>query len=346
MPGALIVVTRSADFGGSTTGSYVDIDANSYGVPAEAVGVWVEINNTFNGPRNADIRCNGSSDAFYYSGNYYGHQMALVGVDANGVFEIKQSSTDLNWYVSGYAVSPVTMFTNVVSKTVAGSGAYYDIDLTADTSATATMAFAMLSRSTSTIEDYNEVRCNGSTNNLYGDAVTCVSRAVATPLDADQVLEWKTQTNGDWSMKITGYYAGTKIVGNVNWIDRSLGSTGSYYDLTAANASARVALYRVTPNASMTGYTTHDFAMRPNGETGYDNYFGPCRGGNGYIPWHGWIVGCDANGVVELKIESTGTDCYEVGYVLDEPWAGSFVGISAPSTSVGVDVTTGTVVGV
>jgi hypothetical protein len=321
MPAAFVRVTMAEV---TTSTSYVDVDANSYGVPANAVGVWVRCKNSASSTAFLwDVRKNGSTDTFGYDALSASlHTLAYVGIDANGIFEARVSSTTyLDLYVMGYMMSPVTMNTNALDVSTSTTGSYVDVDLSSYTGAT----MALLSAWAATYALYT--RKNGSTDDRYADSIPYLAnaRGVIVGLDGSQLFEQKI---GDAysDLYVQGYYAGTKVTMHTNATDRSTTTTGSYEDVAALPGGALVGFYDLV-NRLSSGY---DGGLRKNGES-EDPYAGTRADSRTC-----WIVECDGSQVVEQKIENAAVDLWELGYATAEEWSSTFLGVLAPGSSLGV----------
>lgn len=187
--------TNAIDVSLGSTGSWIDID--NVNVPDSATGVIVEIYNTDSiTPYQGGIRCNSSSDTYPY-GDIYGssHIYQLCGVDASGIFEGEIEHTDVDFYIVGYTESPITFFTDGIDKSLSTTGAWTDIDITSDTSATADGAIVDI-KLESTTPYQGDIRKEGSTND-YGtkiditDDYGCLTAFCG--LDSSQVFEGKIE---------------------------------------------------------------------------------------------------------------------------------------------------------
>lgn len=308
MPAAFVRVSQQECTPGST-GTYVDIDMDSYGIEADAVGVWLLFLSS--STLLYDARKNGSTDTIGYGTKYLtsGYQSLMyVGIDANGIAEIKVSSATLmDAYCLGSMVPPVTMFTNAVDKSAGAVGSiYHDVDVSTECPDATMCLISLLTDSTTPTLHF--LRKNGSSDNRMPNTVRAFGRGHVVGLDASQFFEQKigATTNDCY---VQGYYAGSAVTMHTNATDRSLGSTGSWIDLTALASGAFAGFYSVH-NLSATPY---NFGLRKNG-TADDPYLGDLRG----VCWQGWIAECDGSQLVEGKIENVSADFYELGYAEGE----------------------------
>jgi len=307
MPAAAFVRVTMAEV--TTSTSYVDVDANSYGVPADAVGVWVRLDNTAGAAYDWDVRKNGSTDTFGYDEVYNNrHTLAYVGIDANGIFEARCSSTsNLDLYVMGYMTSPVTMNTNALDVSTGTTGSYVDVDLSSYTGATMALLSARTTATTGPYALYT--RKNGSTDNRYADSIPYLgnARGVIVGLDGSQLFEQKIETLSS-DLYVQGYYAGTKVTIHTNATDRSTTTTGSYEDVTALASGALVGFY----DLNNTSAGSYDGALRKNGES--EDPYAEVRADSRTS----WIVECDGSRIIEQKIENSVVDLWELGYATAE----------------------------
>jgi hypothetical protein len=307
-------------------GDYYDVDANDYGVPAGATGVWVSCDNNYaSAVYSYYIRKNGSSDQRYNDMNASCHCQVFVGIDANGVFEAKvENTTRIDIYVMGYMTSPVTMLTDAADKSTATTSSYVDVDLSAYSGAT----MALLRVTASTVYGLY-TRKNGSTDDRIDDADAQENNTPGqlVGLDGSQLFEQKIDgTSAD--LYVVGYYAGTKVTMHTNATDRSTSTTGSYEDVAALAAGALVGFYEIVDTSS----TEYSFALRKNGEA--EDPYADCYDDARQC----WIVECDGDRVVEQKIENAAVDCWEMGYAIAEVtgWAHTFCGVTSPAEAIGV----------
>lgn len=314
----------------SAADEWVTVDASAVGVPEGATGVVVHIVNTSASLAFAvGLRKNGSTDDRHTSLYMNQHCWGLIGVDANRVFEAYVgNTTDIDIYVVGYTKSGVTFFTNSIEYTISGD-AWEEKDATSDTSAnTIGLIFEI---------DYNGTkefgaRKNGSTDNRTNVSYYRQPFGLIIGCDANQVVELYGEAGtftGDPAprFQLLGYVE-DGCTFNTNATDVSLGTTGSWLDLSA--------LPDVSPPPNM-GFIEviatggYNFGLRKDGSS-EDIYKRPRR--------HSWgVVECAANRVIEGKIEDTGCDFFVVGYsTIVLGWSGKVSGVTNPAKVMGVDV--------
>jgi hypothetical protein len=277
-----------------TTGSWQAVDLSG-SVPVGVTGVILHVVCTA-GNLAFGARKNGSSDnrtGVILSGY---HCWIAVGVDASRVLELYIASADLDVYLVGYFGVEATFNTNGVDKSLSATAAWTDINC----SANAPNATGLLFEVSGTSSDYAVgLRKNGSTDARTGMSYEHIPFSGFIGCDASQVCEGYIG-NASVDFFLLGYTT-AQHTWNTNGTDASLGSTGSYQDLSALPAGAQSGIYNnhdaVFPNK---------FAFRKNG-TAEDLYYRP--------RYDGWAwVECDASRIVEGKIETTNMDFFVVGY--------------------------------
>ncbi len=152
------------------------------------------------------------------------------------------------------------------------------------------------------IDDWG-VRPAGSTNDVSGSGST--ARSAFVGLDASGTFEAYREYGDDY-FYLVGYVTdGWNF--RTNWVDVSLGSSGSWEDVDVSSyvsGNAVAALLEVHNNGP-----SRDFGLRPNGSD-YNHVAELLGGHQVYL-----IVGLDSNGVYEMYIEDTGIDHFLVGYI-------------------------------
>lgn len=90
-----------------TTGSWQELDADNYNVPAAANGVFLRIENRDGIGRMAGIRHGDSTDAWTPDVGNDTHLMAGTGINADNVWDEYMENTNLDFYIAAYTV-PLT----------------------------------------------------------------------------------------------------------------------------------------------------------------------------------------------------------------------------------------------
>jgi len=304
----------------TTAGSWQAVDVSG-SVPSGATGVILHcVNTSLTYALAFGLRKNGSTDNRHSDLSASAHQWAVIGVDANRVFEAYiGSTTDIDIYLVGYTMSGVTFFTNAYDKSLSATGAWTDI--TCNTEAPSAIGLIFEGYATN---GYNVgFRKNGSSDNRT--QVNYRRLWAMIGCDASQVCEGYI-SNTAYDFFLVGYITDGATF-NTNATDVSLSSTGSWLDLAALPANANMGFIEVN-DATSGGYY---YGLRKNGssENIYErvvyNYWG--------------IVECDTSYIIEGKIQNTAVDFFVVGYSTAEAAGGTPglpVGAMAKMMGVGV----------
>lgn len=291
-----------------SAGSYVDIDCSG-SLPDEAIAVEIEYYESASYAADIWLRVNGSTDNIYQATGSARLGTWFVGVDANGVFEMKSEYTTRPvFYVRGYFTSPYQFRTNQLDVSTGTTDSFVDTDVSASCPGATVVLLNFIG-----YPDGAFLRKNGSTDDRF-DRSTLQSNTSPghfVGVDASIIFEQEIG-NAGCDLYVVAYHASGSVVMNTNGTDRSLANTGSFYDLTALPSGALYGFYAVHNKATSERATF----LRPNGsrETLYNTDTGSVHDdGCCYF-----IVGCDANRVVEQRIENTTVDTYEMGYGIDE----------------------------
>jgi len=277
----------------STAGSWQDVDASG-SVPAGATGVILHIvNNTAADSRYIALRKNGSTDDRLEELAITSHFWAMIGVDANRVFEAYvQSTTEIDIYVVGYTTAGVTFKTNADNKSLGSTGSWTDIDCSTE----APNAIGLIFETCNTYWAGKEfgLRKNGSSDDRHGDVN--IGGAVIG-CDASQICEGYIEvTYVDFFL--VGYIT-DGCTFNTNATDVSLGSAGSWLDLASLPSGAGMGIIEV-----LRGTSSESFGLRKDGSS-EDLY---------YDTRHCWGIVEAASLIIEGKIETTDVDFFVVGY--------------------------------
>lgn len=292
---------------------WTDVDISSY-IPAGASGVILHIVNNHPSTSQAfGCRKNGSTDERLTSIGAASHVWLSIGVDENRIFDGRANPTYTDIYVVGYYTSSeAVFFTNAIDKSLSTTDAWTDIDIASDTGANTAIAaiFEVVNTTASNVG----LRKKGNTDNLYSSS-SPKHFGYVVGVDASEVCQgYISNTNADFFL--VGYLKSSAVFPDAQ-TNLSLGSTGSYYDLTAFPGGATCGFIMVK-----TALTAYKYALRENGSED-DSYYDAeyyCQA----------IVKCDVNELVEGKIENAATDFYLVGYGVVNSQTLSLSGI--PST--------------
>lgn len=274
--------------------AWVDADLSAL-ISSGATGISLHIENS-----GADLavgfRKNGSTDNRIQSVVAGGHFFAQIGVDGSRIVELYVgSTTSVSIWLTGYYESEAVFLDNGVDKSTATTGSWVDVVISSDTGAdTAIVAFVEIVRTG--IHDVG-LRKNGSTDNrvvspgLHGFGVVGV--------DGSEIFEQQI-SNAALDIFLVGYVKSGAVFYD-NGIDRSLSTTGAWTDLAALPSGAVAGIYESIGSSSV----ANDTGLRKNGSSEA-------------IIWilrHNWpIVECDASQLVEMWIETTAVDIFELGY--------------------------------
>lgn len=310
---SVILFTNGINVSTATTGSYVNTNVSA-NVSNTAVAAILRIQNATN--QTIFIRGNGSTDDLPagISAGLTAQQYKIVALDVNGIFQQKVSSASFVVDLVGYITSDTCiMFTNMTSKSTGTTGSYVSVNISSDASPnTAIGAIWHLTKSSTSAAPGYYIRCNGGTDDRYtaGSATTgVVCYTGFVQVDGSQIFQQKIA-----STALTLYLAGylTKgYVGNINGVDRSTGTTGSYVDITALNAAAIAGHYEFNETST----TSNNVGIHSKGST--DDYYSTLGGRTGIIAGYAIlnaIVGLNASQTAQQKVATTSEDLYEMGY--------------------------------
>jgi hypothetical protein len=279
------------------TGSWQDVDVKAY-VPSIATGVILHVVNTDIGDNHAvGLRKKGSTDDRTAEQDYISHCWAAIGIDANQVFQAYVASTTyIDIYLVGYTTSGVTFFTNAYDKSLGATGSWQDIDCSSEAPNAIGLIFEVVGDPE--LEYQMGLRKNGSTDNRIAETWGHNVFGVIVGCDESQVCEGYIQ-NANVDFFLVGYITEGAVF-NTNATDLSLGATGSWQDLAALPAGSVMGFIEVN------SVSNDNYGLRKNGsdEEIYRYAY--------YHPWA--FVECDANRVIEGKIENAGVDFFLVGY--------------------------------
>jgi len=282
----------------SGAGSWVDMDASAL-IPEGATGVILHIVNIVTGTQYYGIRKNGSSDDLYDAVAQNTHCWAMIGVDANRAFEAKVSNVaNFDIFVVGYTMAGVTFKTNADDMSLGTTGSWQSIDCSTE----APGAIGLIWEIKGIASNEFGLRKNGSSDDRHKDTYDNCCFGAIIGCDASQICEGYIENTGI-DFYLVGYVT-DGCVFNTNATDVSLGSTGTWTDLTAlpdVSPIPNMGFIEITTTASYR-YT----GLRKNGSS--ENIYK-------YAYKHPWgIIECDESRLIEGKIVNTDTDFFVVGY--------------------------------
>lgn len=271
-----------------TTG-WQTVDVSAY-ISAAATGVVIVVAKS---SYDTGCRMNGSTDNIR-SRNANGWTTLYCGVNAAGEIQLYRNNASTGtYYLYGYLEAAV-FFANAVTKTVAASSAWTDIDLSGSLTGSGVIVRAPKSASVA-----SGVRCNGSTVALTENGEQ--QGYALCKVDGGKIEGYTSNHTIDNTFYVIGYFpSNPRLTWNTDPIDRSLGSTGSYVDLTTPAAGADVAVYAIKSSSAAS-----QVWLREDG--GSLDYY---QDVNDLV----CLPVPLASAVAEGKIESTAIDFYEVCY--------------------------------
>jgi len=301
--------TNGIDKTPSTTGQFTDVDVSGDGVPSGATGVILKIVNTGTAGR-GEVRKNGSTDDFGLTVQADQGRYALVGVDANRIFEAYIAATTMKIYLIGYTDENCGFFDNAIEKTPGATG-WQDIDVSGDIPSGATGVICLLYNNHTALVYSGGIRKNGSTDTYPYGSIRYGSNFYyqLCGVDANRVFEANAQNLTYINIMLVGYTK-SPVTFFDNGIDKSLSDVGAWTDIdvtgdTTADTDGAIILIK---NTSTT--TEYQGDVRKNGST--DNHIADMdigRGGCGAAP-----IGVDSGQILEGYIENVAIDFYLIGY--------------------------------
>ena len=279
--------------------AWTDVDVSSY-IPEGATGVILHISTASNDA--FGVRKNGSTDARYRYGYGGQHLWAMIGVDVNRIFEADIANSGVAIWLVGYTTAGATFFTNAVDKSLAGTGAWTDIDISTDTGSDTAIGAIIEYHDVGGTGDFG-LRKNGSTDNRVRRNLGHAWAVVG--VDASEILEgYITDAGNDFYL--VGYITAGAVF-KTNADDISLGSTGAYATIDLSSyigTDTMTGAFIETYSAVAGGGNNYAFRTMGSSEDIYRKSYE-----------HAWaIVETDANNQIEGKISSTNEDFFLVGY--------------------------------
>jgi len=279
-------------------GIWTDIDVSAY-VPDEATGVIVHLTNA--GANLVNVRKNGSTDNRLR--NPARHCWTMVGIDTNDIFE-GYVGANAKIYLVGWTGSDYTFKTNATDISLgAGFAAWTDIDLTAQTSASAVGVILEVENVSAGARTFG-VRMNGSTDAYQQTIPTNGSSYAVIGCDSSQIIEFWAQDT-DINAYLVGYIEGDDTIFKTNGDDISLVPVGAWTDIDCSTEApnADFVIIEVTSTGAFT------YGLQEKGSA--ENFVDQCQ-------QHYWgIVKCDDAQIIEGQISNVGVDFYVVGYIRD-----------------------------
>lgn len=202
-----------------------------------------------------------------------------------------------------------------------GSTGWQDVDVSAYVPVGATGVILHCVNSSANNRAFG-LRKNGSTDNRTSNLQAVKHMWAAIGVDSNRILEINLANVTDIDVYLVGYYTSDAVF-FTNATDKSLGSTGSWYDIDISGDTGAYtaigAIFEINGVAS-----SYNYGLRKNGST--DNRAAQ------YVVSHncfGFVVGVDVSEICEGQIENVAVDFFLVGYIL----SGSTFNINATDVS-------------
>lgn len=284
----------------TTIDVWIDVDLSSE-IPEGATGAIFQIENTSIDYYRFGIRKKGSTYNRWPAISPYALKFAIAGVDSNRKCQVKTAGLVIDLFLVGYTLNDAVFFTNGYNKSQTTTGVWADLDLSTELSEGAVAAIFEIENASTSAKSFG-MRKKGSSDNRYGDlGASYPNMFFIVGVDADRKCQYKIETSAI-KFSLLGYLKAGEA--ETNGIDRSLGSTDSYIDITESSAPANatgvfVEFDTLSINA--------DFAARKNGSS-WNKYCYPQTHKNMIF------VGLDGSKKWEGKIATTAHDFYTLGY--------------------------------
>lgn len=302
----------------STGTGWVDIDMSSE-IPEGATGAIFQIENVSEWYYGYNIRKKGSTDnRFPRAISPYASKFAIIGIDSNRKCQVNVPDLlgNVKIFLVGYTQNDAVFFTNGYNKSQTTTGAWTDLDLSTELPDGAVAAVFEIENASTSAKSFG-IRKKGSSDDRYGDlGASYPNMFFIVGVDSNRECQYKIET-----VAVNFYLLGYLKAGEAetNGVNRSLGSTGSYIDITESDAPANTTGVFVEFDTTS---VSSDFAARKNG-SGWDKYCYPQTNKNMIF------VGLDGSKKWEGKIATTAHDFYTLGYF-------SLGGVDKFSSDVGV----------
>jgi hypothetical protein len=291
-----------------TVGStWTDLDLSAL-VPSGATGVLLLFETLDPGTGIIfGVRKNGSTDNLQPYLNPVCQRQFVIGVDGSRIIEYFSDNTDTAKFeltVLAYFGSEAVFFTNAVSKGNL-SNTYTSFSIASDTGADTATAAVVYANT------YGfGCRKTGSTDSLDADDAS-TGHCSFVGVDGSETFEAGDYVGGTNPIYLIGYLT-TSITWNLNAIDRSTATTGSFVNLPT-QVGAIGYIYNAKSSASGT------FTVRKQSGT-VDPFKLPESTGSGQVT---------SEGPCEQKISATTLDIYERGYFTAAVGTGSVAWLRA-----------------
>lgn len=294
----------------SAADEYVEVDVSEH-VASGAVGIFIEAINDTEGAINFYVRKNGSTDDLNAPGRSDNAYLApgknsqlAVGLDANGVFEIQTTDTNLKVYLVAYVPEGGGVFeTNLDDVTPGTTGSYQEVDLSGY-SGDDSVGLALFYHIVNSTGRQLGMREKGSTDDYYEWLGYNVGLGRWVTADSNDIVEVKV--NDEWgALYFVGFIKASVFNKQTNAVEYSIGYVDSWRDVTISelDANCPMAVFLIFEAEA----TSDDkVGYRKNGSA-YDNY-------RDLKQQTGCVCEVDGDKVMEIKVE---TRTYDGGYKSD-----------------------------
>ncbi len=317
-------VNVTPTYTGTYSATWKDVDVSAH-VPVGTTGVIVHAvgHGTF------ALRMNGSTDDRAPWIGYYNagpatyddvHTWAMVGVDANRIFESKgRTSDNVTLFLCGYTTSSgVNFFTNGYNKSTASTAGWVDVDCSSEAPGAIGLIFEVYNSeydamTSNFVERDFGIRKNGSADARTNHVSSHNCHTVIIGCDTSQLVEQYIEDT-DTDIYLVGYVTSGAVF-NTNAVDVSIGAA-AWTNLTAL-AAGMMGFYEIT-----NGTTRYEYGLRMDGNPATLRT---------HVRGRAWGAVEAVSQIVEGYVENVAVDFFEVGYatVADPP-----VIITRPATNV------------
>ena len=280
-----------------TANAWTDADVSAY-IPAGATGVILHFVNPSGDTYTIGARKNGSTDNRIAGLYTHVHCWGGIGVDGSRILELYVGHiTEIDIYLVGYFQAESVFFTNAPDKSLSVTGAWTDIDISADTGAdTALQAIFEVCDVDFAYE--TGFRQNGSTDARINSVYLHNMFGVIIGVDGSEICE-SYIGNVEVDFFLVGYIK-SEVVSLTNATNLSLDVIDAWTDLSVLPSDATGGWIEVA------GGLLYSYGLRENGSA--EDVYRYCKR-------HHWgLVKCDASRIIEGKIDNVDVDFFLVGY--------------------------------
>lgn len=276
-------------------GAWVNVDCSA-NISAGATGVILHIDHTAGGAGDAvGVRKNGSTDARTGQIGADRHFWSAIGVDGARIFEANVKDATFKLWLVGYFEADAVFNTNAVDKSLGTTGVWLDIDISADTGTDTAIAAIWEANGGNAVG----FRKNGSTDSrIQTTGGSSVIYAIIG-VDASEICEGRIANVGT-DFFLAGYIKSAATL-DTNATDLSLGTTGSWLNLSSLPTGATGGFIEIVTSAN-----TQNYGLRKDG-TAESIIHRP-------VGRHNWGFVEAAALIVEGRIDNLNVDFFLVGY--------------------------------